>query len=63
MTKFIRNDYYIDLLIKHSELSKVDIRSMEYRRLQKELLQIEKAMPSTDIIQNTKIAFPSPIVQ
>lgn len=59
MTQFKKNEKYIELLLKHSELSRrKDFNTPEWNELQIELTKIERTMSSQDIIKHAEIFFP-----
>lgn len=56
------NERYIELLIENSEYSRkirTDIHSDNYKKLQRELLDIELKMSSKEIIKHHEHTFPT----
>lgn len=54
---FNKNDEYIEMLLRHSVLSKTNTNSAVFKANWEALMEIEVKMSAQDIIQNTKIAF------
>ena len=50
--------WYIDLLIENQKV--FDRKSVKHEMIQRDLLNFERKMSASDIIQCTKIAFPEP---
>jgi hypothetical protein len=56
--EFTPNPEYIELIKRSSDLSKADPNGITLKTMKRRLLKMELAMPTRDIILNTRLAHP-----
>ncbi len=59
MEKFVKNEKYMELLLKNSDMARLKkFNTPEWTQLQKELTEFEVSMSAADIIRHAEICFP-----